>query len=349
MGLAQNAYIEASNVYETSLEENYKKNNGIFYTDVSLAEKMISELKIPENSIILDPCCGAGVFLYAAKKRGYDSVFGADQDADAIKFCIENTQGGTFATIAYKIPRNMIKESENREELSSPGIYFLFGRDDENDKPLVYIGEAENIIARLKQHLDKKDNWNEAITFISKDSNLNKAHIKYLENRFYTIAKMCGRYSIDNSNIPTKSTVSEAEVAELEEFIYNAKILVNALGHKTFESYSEKQTNEKENNPIFYISAGNGKASMIATSDGYVLQKGSCIHITSAESLNNGIKKKVEQSRNNGEIKDNILQEDKLFSSSSSAAAFATGYRISGPQQWKTIDGTTLKSYETNK
>ena len=54
---------------------------------------------------------------------------------------------------------------------------------------------------------------------------------------------------------------------------------------------------------------------MIATSDGYVLQKGSCIHITSAESLNNGIKKKVEQSRNNGEIKDNILQEDKLFSS----------------------------------
>lgn len=160
---------------------------------------------------------------------------------------------------------------------------------------------------------------------------------------------MCGRYSIDNSNIPTKSTVSEAEVAELEEFIYNAKILVNALGHKTFESYSEKQTNEKENNPIFYISAGNGKASMIATSDGYVLQKGSCIHITSAESLNNGIKKKVEQSRNNGEIKDNILQEDKLFSSSSSAAAFATGYSISGPQQWKTIDGTTLKSYETNK
>ena len=271
-------------------------------------------------------------------------------------FLLDGTPNGrwicelsNWTGIAYKIPRNMIKESENREELSSPGIYFLFGRDDENDKPLVYIGEAENIIARLKQHLDKKDNWNEAITFISKDSNLNKAHIKYLENLFYTIAKMCGRYSIDNSNIPTKSTVSEAEVAELEEFIYNAKILVNALGHKTFESYSEKQTNEKENNPIFYISAGNGKASMIATSDGYVLQKGSCIHITSAESLNNGIKKKVEQSRNNGEIKDNILQEDKLFSSSSSAAAFATGYSISGPQQWKTIDGTTLKSYETNK
>ena len=271
-------------------------------------------------------------------------------------FLLDGTPNGrwicelsNWTGIAYKIPRNMIKESENRDELSSPGVYFLFGRDDVNDKPLVYIGEAENIISRLKHHLDKKDNWNEVIAFISKDSNLNKAHIKYLEYQFYTIAESCGRYSIDNSNIPTKSSVSEAEVAELEEFIYNAKILVNARGHKTFESYSEEQKNEKENNPIFYISAGEGKASMIATSDGYVLQKGSHIHKIPAESLNNGIKKKVEQSRNAGEIKENILQNDKLFSSSSSAAAFAAGYSISGPQQWKTKNGKTLKSIETNK
>ncbi|WP_366916347.1 hypothetical protein, partial [uncultured Negativibacillus sp.] len=27
----------------------------------------------------------------------------------------------------------------------------------------MYIGEAEDIIKRLKQHLEKKDNWNEAI------------------------------------------------------------------------------------------------------------------------------------------------------------------------------------------
>lgn len=271
-------------------------------------------------------------------------------------FLLDGTPNGrwicelsNWTGIAYKIPRNMIKESENRIELSSPGVYFLFGRDDVNDKPLVYIGEAENIISRLKQHLDKKDNWNEAIAFISKDSNLNKAHIKYLEHQLYDIAKSCGRYSINNSNTPTKSSVSEAEVAELEEFIYNAKILVNALGHKTFENYSEEQTNEKDNNPIFYISAGDGKASMVATSDGYVLQKGSYIHKTPSESLNNGIKKKVEQSRNIGEIKENILQKDKLFSSSSSAAAFAAGYSISGPQQWKTTDGKTLKSFETNK
>lgn len=271
-------------------------------------------------------------------------------------FLVDGTPNGrwicelsNWTGIAYKIPRSMIKESENRKELSSPGVYFLFGYDEEKDKPLIYIGEAEDIIIRLKRHLEKKDNWNEAIAFISKDSNLNKAHIKYLENQFYVTAKECDRYSIDNSNIPTKSSVSEAEQSELEEFIYNAKILINALGHKAFEKYSENQSTKKNDNVIFSLAVGTEKAYGMPTSDGFILLKDSFIHKDAAESLNNGIKKKVEQSRITGEIKDNILQNDKLFSSSSAAAAFAVGYSISGPQQWKTDNGKTLKSFETNK
>ena len=261
-------------------------------------------------------------------------------------FLVDGTPNGrwicelsNWTGIAYKLPRNMIKESEKRSELASPGVYFLFGYDDAKDRPLIYIDEAEDIIKRFKQHLEKKDNWNEAIAFISKDSNLNKAHIKYLENRFYTLAKECDRYSIDNSNTPTKSSVSEAEQAELEEFIYNAKILINALGHKAFESYSEEQPNNQGENPIFSISAGSGKAYGMRTTDGFVLLKGSCIHEVAASSLQNGIRKRLAQSRASGEIKGGVLQNDKLFSSSTAAAAFAAGYSISGPQQWKTREG----------
>lgn len=226
-------------------------------------------------------------------------------------------------------------------------MYFLFGRDETKEQPLIYIGEAENTIARLKQHLDKKDNWNEVIILISKDANLNKAHVKYLENRFHSIAVGCNRYTVDNSTKPTKSSVSEAEQAWLEEYIYNAKILVNALGHKVFEPYAEKEKDNTDSQ-LFYVSAGNGKAKGIPTSDGFVLLKGSSIHVASADSLNIGIKKKVEESRVNGLIVNGVLQEDKLFSSSSAAAAFAAGYSISGPQQWKTAEGKTLKSFETN-
>ncbi len=251
--------------------------------------------------------------------------------------------------IAYKIPRNMIKNSENRSELKSPGVYFLFGYNEDLEKPLIYIGEAEDILTRLKQHIEKKDNWNEVILFISKDNNLNKAHIKYLEHEFYTVAKECDRYSIDNKTIPTKSSVSEPDKAELEEFIYNSKMLVNALGHKVFEPISENIISDKTQNPTFYLPVGNGKAMCIQTSDGFVLLKGSHIHKKSADSLNIGAKKKVEASRLNGEITNDILQKDKSFSSSSAAAAFAAGYSISGPQQWKTSDGKTLKSFETKK
>ena len=42
MSLAQNAYIDASNVYENSLENSYKKVNGVFYTNLSLAEKNVN-------------------------------------------------------------------------------------------------------------------------------------------------------------------------------------------------------------------------------------------------------------------------------------------------------------------
>ena len=252
---------------------------------------------------------------------------------------------------AYKIPRNMIKESEHRNESSSPGIYFLLGYDESADKPLIYIGEAENRISVvMKQHLEKKDNWNETIIFISKDDNLNKAHIKYLENQFYHIAKECeDDITIDNSNVPTKSSVSESDQAELEEFIYNAKILVNALGHKAFEHFAENSNNTQEVSPVFQVSSGDGKAYGIQTSDGFVLLKNSHIHHNAADFLKNGIKKKVEQSKENGEIVNDILQIDKLFSSSSAAAAFAVGYSISGPQQWKTENGETLKSFETKK
>ncbi|QGG47420.1 GIY-YIG nuclease family protein [Heliorestis convoluta] len=66
--------------------------------------------------------------------------------------------------------------------MNSSGVYLLFGKDEAIDKEAVYIGESENILVRLKQHL-KKDFWNESLIIISKDDNLNKAYIRYLEQK----------------------------------------------------------------------------------------------------------------------------------------------------------------------
>lgn len=252
---------------------------------------------------------------------------------------------------AYKLPRKLIKESANRPDLDNTGVYILFGRTDNiEEKDLAYIGEAEGIRNRLENHLAQKDFWNEAITFISKDNNLNKAHVKYLESRLYEIAKKADRYNLTNSNSPTKSSISESDQSEMEEFIENIKLLVNSLGFKIFEPLRKVSINkEEEEKNTFYIKAARGaNATGQSTSDGFVVFKDSAI----ADSTTNSFPQNWEKLRStlikNKIIEQNVFTKDYLFSSPSSAAAIVMGRSANGLTEWKTEDGRILKSIESN-
>ena len=105
--------------------------------------------------------------------------------------------------IVYRIPHSEIKNSEDLEYINSPGVYLLFGKDDETQRKFIYIGEADDVQKRLLQpHTFEKDDsyWTEAVIFVTSDGTLNKGHVKYLENRLYTIAKSAQRYIIKNGN-----------------------------------------------------------------------------------------------------------------------------------------------------
>lgn len=247
---------------------------------------------------------------------------------------------------AYKIPRNCVKESSDREELKNTGIYFLFGKSDETDTYRVYIGEAENIYERLLTHLKEKDFWHECVVFISKDNNLNKAHVKYLENRMYTIAKEAGRYQLENSNIPTQSSLSEADRAEMEEFINNAKLLLSAVGHKVLEATAipSKTNNDLE---IFVFEGKDYKATGTTTADGFVVFKNSIL----SKKANSSLTKSLLDKRNKL-ISENIIDsaftftKDYIFSSPSTAASIISGNSTNGKTAWRNSQGMTLKDYE---
>ena len=81
----------------------------------------------------------------------------------------------------YKVSRNDLNEFANRADSEFTGVYFLFGKDEENNDT-VYVGEAEKMLVRLKQHLKDHNYWNDCVVVISKDNVLNKAHVKFLEN-----------------------------------------------------------------------------------------------------------------------------------------------------------------------
>lgn len=252
---------------------------------------------------------------------------------------------------AYKIPRIKVKDCTDRNDLFNTGVYLLFGKDEE-EKDLVYIGEAEFILKRLTQHLNQKDFWNETIVFISKDDNLNKAHIKYLENRLHDTALQAKRYKVQNSIIPTQSSISESDKAEMEEFIENIKMLVNTLGHKVFDEKREFKPKQKQE--TFFIKAARGADGFgEPSSDGFVVFKGSKAAATIANSMAPSfvtLRQKL--------IDDGVLvgkgdyyefPDDYIFSSPSTAAVMVMGRNANGLTEWKQKNGKTLKEFETNE
>lgn len=217
----------------------------------------------------------------------------------------------------------------------------------------VYIGEAETILNRLIQHLNQKDFWNEAIVFVSKDDNLNKAHIKYLENRLFEIATSVKRYKIENTITPTQSSISESDKAEMEEFLDNIKILVNSLGHKLFEGKRENQNHTNKPSQEFILTNPRESASAIAlpTSEGFVVFKGSVLSTTTTPKIPTGLLKIREELIRTGKavlVGENYqLAEDYVFNSPSQAAGVILGKSANGLTEWRVNGGLNLKDYET--
>ena len=248
---------------------------------------------------------------------------------------------------AYKIPRIKIKDCSDRSDLNSTGVYLLFGKN-EQGKDMVYIGEAENVLVRLNQHLSTKDFWRETVVFISKDENLNKAHIKYLENRLHDIGMRTNRYIIENGCTPTLSSISESDRAEMEEFIENIKLLVNTLGHKVFEDKREFTSSAKPKE-LLYIKAARGcDAKGEQTSEGFLVLKGSKVAETMTPSSSPSIIKIKQDLEDKQIIINSEFVDDYLFSSPSYAAAIVMGRSANGLTEWKTADGKILKSLEGN-
>lgn len=248
---------------------------------------------------------------------------------------------------AYKIPRTHIKQCSDRKDLSNTGVYFLLGRNDETDAEQVYIGEAENIITRLKQHLSKEDFWTECIVFISKDNNLNKAHIKYLENHLYVLAKESKRYELKNTNVPTESSISEMDSAEMDEFIDNMRLILGVLGHKILEPAINRKS--EKNITIYTLQDRTGiKAIGKPVSDGFAILKGSHISPNVASSLSRSVIDKRQLLFNKGIVNEEFtFTQDWVFTSPSLAAAIVVGYSINGRNAWKNKNGVSLKDIET--
>ena len=241
--------------------------------------------------------------------------------------------------IAYKIPKNKLKECKDNPDIGYSGVYILFGEKD--GEICAYIGESENVYKRLVQHLSDKDFWNVCLVFIRNDNSFNKGNIRFLEDSLCKLAKEAKRYIIDTKNT-TESPLTESEICEMEEVIDVMKIIASALGYKIFNKIKTEKDITSDN--LLYINSIGLKAVGAVTNDGFVVFKGSESSKEFKTASSQHLRNKWNELRNTKIVnKNNVFIKDMLFLSPSTAAAMVLGRNSNGLTEWKNKDGKTLK------
>ncbi len=137
--------------------------------------------------------------------------------------------------LAILVPRAHLDIASERPELSRVGLYFLVGEEEGGGQPLVYVGEAEDVLARLRQHNKGKDFWTFAIVVVSKTQYFTKTHVKYLESYCHAAIERAGRFRLENTTLPARPFASESMEADLHDNFETMRVLVATLGYPLFD------------------------------------------------------------------------------------------------------------------
>ncbi|RSK08525.1 hypothetical protein D8804_06680 [Streptococcus oralis] len=274
-----------------------------------------------------------------------------------IKCTLSNWTG-----VIYKIPRIQLADLKSRDEMKQSGIYFLFGRDEDKQKDVTYIGQATNrkngegILFRVQEHTrdNHADYFNDVIILMTQNNSFGPTEISYLENKFTQLAKESGRYTVKNGNEPNSGNVTEEKQSELDEVVENTLMIVGTLGYRVFVPMTKISEKDLSNDQLtyLYLKRKSKKSNKVIearcerTSEGFVVLEGSQIELIDSNVIPSSLQKLRKELIDTNVIKDGILQEKQLFSSPSYAAAFVIGMNTNGRMDWKDKNGKTLKELE---
>lgn len=265
---------------------------------------------------------------------------------------------GNWVGKAFYSPRTMISQVVNRPEFDNPGIYCLKSNSDSDSyQEKIYIGEAENVKTRIKQHLqNSKKDFVELIFFISKDDLLTKTQINYLESRLVQLAIDAKTAEIDNGNTPSLPTLHEADISDMEYFLDQLKLILPVMGFRFLISSIVKQPEKSETQiqekVILNIKRNKLIANMYINNQGFIVTKGSLAKKNLSKSCTITYRKlrqkllDTEILIDNGEFYEFV--EDTIFSSASAASNMVLGRNSNGYTEWVSEKGIPLKELENN-
>jgi hypothetical protein len=255
-------------------------------------------------------------------------------------------------------PRSKLSELVQRPEVGRTGIYFLVGPDPENGlRPLVYIGESDDVGKRLKQHNKPeeqggKDFWEKVCLVTSKDQNLTKAHVKHLESVLIAKANQVGRCTLQNGTAADYGSLPEADLADMAFFTEQIRTVLPVLGFdflrdtsKPIKSMPAQGQSAPEESPIFVltISKHNIQARAQEIDGEFFVLEGSGAREKWASTPHN-YEALYDQLTADGILSTGAdgkvsFSQDHVFSSPSAAAAVVAGRPANGRTDWTTEQG----------
>ena len=292
-------------------------------------------------------------------------------------FLVDGTSTGVrtaelgLSTIkALAVPRASLSAVATRSEISKTGVYVLIGADSESPgRKKIYVGEGDTIITRLSAHnkAEDKDFWDECVLFVSKDQNLTKAHVRYLEGRRLKLAAEAKRATLTNGTAPTvDGWLPEADEVEMEEFISQARLLLGALGYEIFEpqsaalpissvtmSVGAADTNSNLSVTSFQYSGESFSATCTIDTDAgqFIVRSDSLARKNETPSLSPTYKSLRKQLLETGVLVDQSdesyrFTQDYAFGAPSAAAQVVSGSTVNGRSAWKNANGQTLAEWQ---
>lgn len=276
-------------------------------------------------------------------------IFLADGTPEGLRL-VEKSNWTGRAVVAN---RSQLERALARGEMAQPGVYVLTGQTEDGAAKL-YVGEADALGDRIKQHVSGKEFWTRMVAFTSTNEGLNKANVRYLEASLLALAKAANQWALDNGTFPAPPPLSEADRADAEWFLAEMLVIFPLLGIDAFESASNQASTtqtEKAKPPLtLYLNERGAEGTGREVADGFVVLKGSQARAEETVSIHDYMREQRQLLQERGVLAPLdgklVFTQDFRFSSPSTAAGVLVGGASNGRIAWKDASGKTLKAIQ---